>query len=82
MFIAELSIYIKYLKGQFTKGNGDMKDSKRKAYYLSFIKNLSDAMKYYKSLPANAIVDKLSFDKGLLNAEVELAAITRDYSLT
>lgn len=81
MFIAELSIYIKYLKEQLTKGSGDTKDSKRRAYYLSFIKNLSDAMNYYKSLPEDAIVDKHIFNQGLVNAEEELTDVKLKYHL-
>lgn len=81
MFIAELSIYIKYLKEQLTKSSGDIVDSKRKAYYISFIKNLSDAIGYYRSLPENSIADMKSFTKGLLSAEEELTALKLQYSL-
>lgn len=81
LFIAEMKIYIKYLKDQLMAMNGDIIDKKRRNYYQSFLKNLSDAIVYYRNLPVDSISHRESFNNALIDADLELSNIIREYSL-
>jgi hypothetical protein len=81
MFIAEMKLYFNYLKGLLVNGNGDTNDSKRKAWYQNFIRNLSDAITYYRNLPEDAIANREAFNQDLSDAEKELTDINLEYSL-
>jgi len=81
VFIAELKIYINYLKEQLIKGDGDSKDPKRKSYYQSFLQNMGDAIRYYQELYNSNIIKHNTFEQSLWNAETEIAAIKEEYSL-
>jgi len=81
VFVAELKIYINYLKEQLIKGDGDTKDPKRKSYYQSFLQNMGDAIRYYQELYNNSIIKHNTFEQSLRNAETEIAAIKEKYSL-
>ena len=81
VFVAEMKIYINYLKEQLVKGNGDSSDPKKKNYYQSFVRNLSEAIHYYKNLPENFTRNITAFLSELQGAENELAEIKANYSL-
>jgi hypothetical protein len=81
VFIAEMKLYIKYLKEQLIGGKGDSSDVKRKAYYQSFLRNLSDAIQYYQSMLTKIIVKQDDFKQALQHAEKEIMAIKLEYSL-
>jgi hypothetical protein len=81
LFIAELKIYIDYLKDLLMAEKGGLVDAKRKSYFKSFLGNLFDAVGYYQSL-SRVISAKLDeFRQALLDAETELTALKLRYSL-
>src|SRR5665647_178829 len=51
MFIAELHLYIDYLKEQLEDDTRTEQFSKKKKYYASFYQNLRDGITYYQQLP-------------------------------
>ena len=81
VFVAEMKIYINYLKEQLTKGNGDTNDPKRKNYYQTFLRNMSDAIQYYQDLLKSFVDNRESFGQALLNAKKELTEIKITYAL-
>jgi len=76
VFIAELRLYLAYLKEQLAKG--DFGDSKRKAYYRSFIGNMLDGVRYYQTLQEDKITNQIAFKEGLEVVGKELIAIKLD----
>lgn len=82
VFIAELKIYINYLKEQLIKGEGDAADPKRKSYYQTFLQNMGDAIRYYQQLYNDAVITHKTFGKSLQLAEAEIAVIRQEYSLS
>lgn len=82
VFIAELKIYINYLKEQLIKGEGGAADPKRKSYYQTFLQNMGDAIRYYQQLFNDAVITHKTFGKSLQLAEAEIAAIRQEYSLS
>lgn len=81
VFVAEMKIYINYLKEQLVKGNGDTNDPKRKNYYQTFLRNMSDAIQYYQDLLKNFVDNRESFGQALRNAKKELTEIKITYAL-
>ncbi|MBV6442513.1 MAG: hypothetical protein DYG98_16105 [Haliscomenobacteraceae bacterium CHB4] len=81
MFIAEMKLYVKYLKEQLMNEDGIMKDVKKTAHYRMFHRNLSDSIQYYKNLQQLFFADQADFGQALQNAEEELAALKLEYSL-
>ncbi|MBC7890201.1 MAG: hypothetical protein H7Z13_20185 [Ferruginibacter sp.] len=65
MFIAELGLYIKFLREQLENENTDV-DIKRKKYYFEFFNNLQDGILYYKNLPQTVEPDYTRFMHGLI----------------
>ncbi|HPH21899.1 MAG TPA: hypothetical protein PLE32_24080, partial [Haliscomenobacter sp.] len=80
MFIAELKLYLNYLKEQLISKCTELEDRKIRNYFRSFIGNLSDAIVYYQNLPEDAVVNRQCFDAELSKAEVALAGINEIYS--
>ena len=72
MFIAELGLYIKYLKEELKADEGKIFDKKRKKYYDEFTKNIAEGINYYRSLPGVAKTNKEMFNVGLYTAQIEL----------
>jgi hypothetical protein len=72
MFIAELGLYIQYLKEELKADEGKILDKKRKKYYGEFTKNMAEGINYYRSLPGVAQSNKEVFNFGLYAAQVEL----------
>lgn len=80
MFIAEMKLYINYLKEQLINKFTELEDRKTRNYFRSFIGNLADAIIYYQNLPEGAVVNRQCFDAELSKAEVALAGIKETYS--
>lgn len=80
MFIAEMKLYINYLKEQLISKFSELEDRKTRNYFRSFISNLADAIVYYQNLPEGAVVNRQCFDVELAKAEVALAGIKETYS--
>jgi hypothetical protein len=80
MFIAELNIYLNFLKEELSKENSEI-ERKKLAYYQLFIQNLTEAIVYYHNLPIEAIEDRSAFEQELIQAENELSKLTLEHSL-
>jgi hypothetical protein len=72
MFIAELGLYINYLKEQWETDAGKALDGRRKKYYREYYNNLMNGINYYRHLPGLAIANKEQFYNALCDAEKEL----------
>ena len=72
MFIAEMNLYIAYLKELLEADAGKEQDSKKEKYYAVFYKNLIDGINYYRQLPGVAISNHEQFSLALDVAEKEL----------
>ncbi|NUQ25971.1 MAG: hypothetical protein HUU34_18635 [Saprospiraceae bacterium] len=81
VFLAEMKLYINYLKEQLVKENGVTSDTKRRNYYQSFIQNLSEAINYYQNMLQNFLDDQESFKQALQYAKGELSEIRMRYAL-
>ena len=73
MFIAELQLYINYLKEAIIGNGSVLADGKKRKYYQDFISNLNKGIEYYRNLPILSQV--VSFAQALLGAEKQLAEI-------
>lgn len=80
MFMAEMKLYIQYLKEQLISKFTELEDRKTRNYFRSFIGNLADAIVYYQNLPEGAVVNRQCFNVELAKAEVALAGIKETYS--
>ena len=80
MFMAEMKLYLNYLKEQLISKYAELEDRKVRNYFKSFIGNLADAIVYYQNLPEGAVVNRQCFDAELSKAEVALAGIKKTYS--
>jgi NADH/NAD ratio-sensing transcriptional regulator Rex len=78
--MAEMKLYIQYLKEQLINKFTELEDRKTRNYFRSFIGNLADAIVYYQNLPEDAIVNRQCFDVELSKAEVALMGIKETYS--
>ena len=81
MFIAEMKIYIQYLRDEIKKGKGDTNDPKRKSYYKTFITNMLDAVTYYRSLYEQSLIRHNRFAEELSLAADEIENIGKSYQL-
>jgi len=73
MFIAELNLYINYLKEE--TGNDLVPDAKKKKYYEGFCQNLLQGISYYQNLDAPVSGKNLSFDCSLQKAKERVETI-------
>ena len=80
-FIAEMNLYINYLCDELSKESGSIVDGKRKTYYQIFIRNLSDAISYYRKLVEESVINSDGFVGALINAEREIEIIKHEYCL-
>ena len=80
MFIAELSLYIHYLKEELENENAAGHDAKRKKYYVEFFNNLQEGVNYYRNLPQTAEPNYAAFAVSLDFAENELASLKIQFS--
>ncbi|MBZ5857418.1 hypothetical protein [Flavihumibacter profundi] len=81
MFIAELHIYIDYLKSVLEEDLQSGEFSKRKKFYTSFYQNLKDGIKYYRRFSYTSEPFGYQFVKSLDNASTELDALIKQYAL-
>ncbi len=65
MFVAELSLYINFVKEQLENENLKELDPKRKKYYLEYFKNMHEGIAYYKSLPQTVEPNYAGFTESL-----------------
>jgi hypothetical protein len=80
MFIAELHLYIDYLKEQLLDG-ASADAAKTKKQQAAFFQNLQTGINYYRNLPAVSENDKENFIQALDAAELELDALNYQYSI-
>ncbi|HLG38353.1 MAG TPA: hypothetical protein VI461_01755, partial [Chitinophagaceae bacterium] len=81
MFIAELNLYIDYLKEQMKEDIATEQFSKKKKYYASFYQNLRDGMTYYSKLPGISRKTRNHFVKALYYAGIELDFLNYQYAI-
>lgn len=71
VFIAELKIYLNYLKESLLK-NISNADPKKKLWSSAFLNNLKNAITYYKTIPAGFLDKPKDFFEGLLKVQSEI----------
>lgn len=81
MFIAELNLYINYIKEQLENEGSKELDTKRKKYYIEFFKNLQEGIFYYKNLAQAAEPDTAGFAAALTIAKNELDTLNLQWSI-
>lgn len=81
MFIAELHLYIDYLKEQLGFDFNTEQFVKRRKYYFSFYKNLRDGITYYRHLRGVSGRGGNQFVKALYYAEIELDFVNYQYAI-
>ena len=81
MFIAELHLYIDYLKEQLEEDTSTGQFAKKKKYYVSFYQNLREGIMYYRRLPGISPTDRNLFVKALYYAGVELDSLNYQYEI-
>jgi hypothetical protein len=79
MFIAELHLYIDYLKEQLKSDISTDQLNKKKKYYTSFCQNLQNGIIYYHQLSGLIGNGRDQFIHALENAELELNALSFQY---
>lgn len=81
MFIAELHLYIDYLKEELENDIRTDNFLKTKKYYTSFYQNLCNGITYYQNLPdLSDTKNQQQFIKGLDNAMIEMNVLNYQYS--
>jgi hypothetical protein len=81
MFIAELNLYIDYLKEQLEEDIHTEQFSKKKKYYISFYQNLRDGLMYYRRLTGMPDTGRRRFVKALYHAGMELDFLNYQYTI-
>lgn len=81
MFVAELYLYIDYLKEELVGDTDPEQFLKRKKYYHTFYQNLQDGISYYRQLPGIAATGREQFLKDLYYAEKELDVLNYRYEI-
>lgn len=75
MFMAELYLYINYLKQELENETSGSIDAKRKKYYTEFFNNLQTGIIYYRYLPQTKAMNHHAFVQALKEADEHLAAL-------
>ncbi len=81
MFIAELNLYIDYLKEELETFAQSDDAAKKKKYFAAFYQNLLNGIKYYRQLPGIAATGKQQFISALDFAEIELDSLNYQYAI-
>lgn len=81
MFMAELLLYIDYLKEQLEEDFHTEQFAKKKKTYVSFYNNLLQGITYYRQLPGLSGRTRKQFDKALYYAGIELDSINYQYEI-
>jgi hypothetical protein len=82
MFVAELYLYIDYLKEQLEDFFQTNQFAKKEKYIASFCKNLRDGINYYKQLPEQEKTAQKQFMQDLNKIELELDALKYQYEMS
>ena len=75
MFIAELRLYIQYMKEELAADMGRVLDNKRKKYYTEFYQNLLEGINYYRNLPGVAQSGRQQFLNELAIGQKEIESL-------
>ena len=81
MFIAELHLYIDYLKELLGDDASHEPDVKKKKYNATFYQNMKAGMNYYRELFNVEDKKNSSFIDGLNHAEIELDSLNYQFSI-
>jgi hypothetical protein len=81
MFIAELYLYIDYLKEQLQEDAHTDRFEKRKKYFASYCQNLLNGIAYYKKLQGLSVRSRKPFLEALYAAELEIAGLNYQYEV-
>jgi len=81
MFIAELNLYIDFLKEQLEEDGHTEQLSKKKKYFASFYQNLREGIMYYQQLPGLSGTRLKEFVKDLNFAGQELDFLNYQYAI-
>lgn len=81
MFIAELYLYIDYLKEQLGDHPEAEQDAKKKKYISTFYMNLRNGITYYQQLPGVASANRKEFVKALADVEQELDCLNYQFRI-
>jgi hypothetical protein len=81
MFIAELNLYIDYLKEMLTADIQIDQFEKNKKKHISFYQNLRNGLAYYSSLPFASDAAREAFNKSIGLAGAELDCLNYQYDL-
>ena len=82
MFIAELHLYIDYLKDQIAEDIlQPAQFSKKKKYYTSYFQNMKDGIAYYRQLTDITGTNRNKFMKALYYSAIELDFLNYQYEL-
>lgn len=81
LFIAELNLYINYLKELIADTSLEQFDVKKAKYINSFTKNVLDGIHYYKNLAIQFNEDYAQFIAALERIELELYALNYQYEI-
>ncbi len=80
MFIAELHLYIDFLKEELQEDSDKEPDAKKKKYYEAFYQNLADGITYYRQLKGISSSNHEKFIEELDHAEIELNSLNYQFS--
>jgi hypothetical protein len=80
VFIAELGMYLNFIKDQWSETLGKPLDNKRKKYFDEFYKNLMNGINYYRQLSDVIKTNKKMFNEALDAAEKQLNETYTVYS--
>ena len=81
MFIAELNLYLDYLKEMLTEDMRTDQFDKNKKKHISFYQNLRNGLAYYSTLPLASDAAREAFNKSLELAGAELDCLNYQYDL-
>jgi hypothetical protein len=81
LFIAELHLYIDYLREQITEDNRIGQFEKKRKHYTSFCQHMRNGISYYRELSHHFKTDQAVFIEALNNAEIELDLISYQYAI-
>ena len=81
LFVAELYLYIDYLKEALKDDIQQEQFEKRSKYYIAFFQNLRNGINYYRTLNGLSDQTKQQMLKDLDNASLELDSLVYQYEL-
>lgn len=79
MFIAELNLYINYLREELEKNT--QPDARKEKYFTDFYTNIREGLSYYRTLPGIRMTENDKFQLALNQAEKDLQAISYQFSM-